>query len=305
VSGRSNQTARAATRNPTTETQRRRERTARSDATELLKEATGPIGQSDAEYLLMHLLGARRHELHSGLPVASRTADRFHRLVARARAGEPVQYLTGSAPFIDFDVEVDRRVLIPRPETEELVSRTVTRIRSIREPPAVGRKLSVVDYGTGSGCIAIALARAFPAAEVLAVDASKAALAVTKLNVARYGLAKRIRLAQARSLDEPVLKRLRGRIDLLMSNPPYVPTSRLARLARSVRREPKLALDGGPKGASIVAMLLAHGPGLLKPGGLIAIEIDSTHAAVVRKLAPAAEIERDFAGRVRYAFLTT
>ncbi len=251
----------------------------------------------------MHLLGARRHELYSGLTVPSRTAGRFRRLVARAKAGEPVQYLTGSAPFLDFDVAVDRRVLIPRPETEELVSRAVARIRSSCKPQAVSCRLSVVDYGTGSGCIAIALARAFPSTKVLAVDASKAALAKAAQNVTRYSLTGRIRLVQARALDEPVMNRLRGRLDLLISNPPYVPTSRLARLDRNVRREPKLALDGGPKGANIVAMLLALGPGLLRPGGLLAIEIDSTHEAVVRKLAPAAEIERDFAGRVRYAFL--
>jgi release factor glutamine methyltransferase len=252
----------------------------------------------------MHLLGARRHDIYSGLTVPSRTADRFRRLVARAKAGEPVQYLTGSAPFLDFDVQVDRRVLIPRPETEELVARTLARLKSnVKRQKAKG-EMRTLDYGTGSGCIAIALARALPEAKVLAVDASKAALAKAAQNVARYGLAGRVRLAQAQNLDEPVLTRLRGRLDLLISNPPYVPTSRLARLDRTVHREPKLALDGGPKGASIVAMLLALGPGLLKPGGLLAIEIDSTHEAVVRKLAPAGEIERDLAGRIRYAFLT-
>jgi release factor glutamine methyltransferase len=252
----------------------------------------------------MHLLAARRHELYAGMSVPSRTADRFRRLVARAKAGEPVQYLTGSAPFLDFDVHVDRRVLIPRPETEELVARTLARLKSNAGRLRTEGKMRTVDYGTGSGCIAIALARAFPEARVLAVDASKAALAVAARNVARNGLAGRVRLARARALDDPVVARLRGRLDLLISNPPYVPTSRLARLDRTVRGEPKLALDGGPKGANIVAMLLARGPGLLKPGGLLAVEIDSTHEAVVHKLAPAAEIERDLAGRIRYAFLT-
>jgi release factor glutamine methyltransferase len=244
----------------------------------------------------MHLLGTKRHGLYSGVPVPGRIADRFRRLVARAGSGEPVQYLTATAPFLDFDVQVDHRVLIPRPETEELVSRTLDRLRS-------GRKLSVADYGTGSGCIAIALARAIPEASVLAVDASKGALAVAARNVAGLGLADRIRLAQARTLDASVLARMRGRLDLLISNPPYIPTSRLATLDRQVRREPKLALDGGPKGANIVAMLLAQGPELLKSGGLLAIEIDSTHEAVVRRLAPGASIELDLSGRARYAFL--
>ena len=311
MSGRGERTTAAdADRNLTTKAPRHKglgqaaNRTFRASAVELLSGTAGSISRPDAEYLLMHLLAARRHELYSGLTVPSRTADRFRRLVARAKAGEPVQYLTRSAPFLDFDVHVDRRVLIPRPETEELVSRALARIRSGCELQAVGCKLSALDYGTGSGCIAIALARAFPEAKVLAVDASKAALVVAAQNVARYGLAGRVRLAQMRTLDEPVLVRLRGRLDLLISNPPYVPTSRLARLDRNVRREPKLALDGGPKGANIVAMLLARGPALLKPGGLLAIEIDSTHETVVRKLEPAAEIERDLAGRIRYAFLT-
>jgi release factor glutamine methyltransferase len=235
--------------------------------------------------------------------VATPTATRFRRLVARAAAGQPVQYLVGSAPFLDFEVHVDRRVLIPRPETEELVVRALSRIRSGRELQAGSRRLLAVDYGTGSGCIAIALARALPDASVTAVDASKAALAVAARNVARYGLAKRIRLAQAGSPEDRALSRLRGRLDLIISNPPYVPTPRLARLQRTVRREPRLALDGGPKGANIVAMLLTQGLGLLRPGGLLAVEIDATHEAVVRKLAPDAEIERDLAGRIRYAFL--
>jgi release factor glutamine methyltransferase len=244
-----------------------------------------------------------RHELYLGKAIAARTASRFRQLVARTKAGEPVQYLTRSAPFLGFDVSVDHRVLIPRPETEELVTRTLARLTSGRELQAASCGLTAVDYGTGSGCIAIALARALPEARVMAVDASKAALAVAAKNVASYGLAKRIRLTQAQSTEDRVLSRLAGRLDLLISNPPYVPTPRLARLDCAVRREPCLALDGGPKGANIVAMLVTRGPALLKPGGLLAVEIDDTHETIVRRLAPRAEIERDLAGRIRYAFL--
>jgi release factor glutamine methyltransferase len=305
VSGRRERTPEAARiLTPTTKTQRHKERTTRSDATGLLNEAAAVIERSEAEYLLMHLLRMPRHELYVGSSMPARMTSRFQRLVARAKAGEPVQYLTRSAPFLDFDVYVDRRVLVPRPETEELVARSIARLRSGRKPQATSRKLLIVDYGTGSGCIAIALARALSDARVLAVDASMAALAVAARNVDRYDLASRVRLAQARSVEERVLTRLRGRLDLLISNPPYVPTPRLARLHRAVRREPRLALDGGPKGASIVAMLLTRGPALLKPGGLLAMEIDATHEMVVRKLAPDAGIERDLAGRIRYAFLS-
>jgi release factor glutamine methyltransferase len=293
----------ARVRNPTTKRQRHKERVVRSNSTELLKEAAGLIGRSEAEFLLMYLLQVPRHELYVGPTVSGRIESRFRRLAARARAGEPVQYVTRSAPFLDFDVHVDHRVLIPRPETEELIVRALSRIRSGCKLQAVSCGLSVVDYGTGSGCIAIAVARALPEARVLAVDTSKAALAVAARNVDRYGLANRVRLAQCRSIEDRVLAPLRGRLDLLISNPPYVPTRRLGRLHPAVRREPRLALDGGPKGANIVAMLLTNGPALLKPGGLLAIEIDATHEMVVRKLAPKAEIERDLAGRTRYAFL--
>jgi release factor glutamine methyltransferase len=252
----------------------------------------------------MHVLRVRRHRLFIGMSVTAQAAARFRRLTARARQGEPVQYLVGSAPFLDFDVRVDSRVLIPRPETEELVMRTLARIRPGGKPQAGSRKLSAVDFGTGSGCMAIALARAFPEMDILAVDASRAALTVAARNVSEHGLARRIRLARADSLRERALTRLRGRLDLLISNPPYVPTSRLARLDKNVRREPRLALDGGPKGANIVAMLLEHGPVLLKPGGLMAIEIDATQAEVVRRLAASAEVEHDLAGRTRYVFMT-
>jgi release factor glutamine methyltransferase len=293
-----------ATKTPThKETKKTASPKANITATALLAEASRSIPRSEAEYLLMHVLHVPRHELYLGPEIATRTASRFHRLVARAKAGEPVQYLTCSAPFLDFDVYVDRRVLIPRPETEELVVRSLSRIRSGCRLQAASCGLSVVDFGTGSGCIAIALARALPDARVLAVDASKAALAVAARNVDRFGLASRVRLAQARSLEERILTRLRGRLDLLISNPPYVPTPRLARLDGAARREPRLALDGGPKGANIVAMLLTQGVNLLRPGGLLAVEIDATHEAFVRKLAPGAKIERDLAGRIRYAFL--
>jgi release factor glutamine methyltransferase len=269
----------------------------------LLREATKSVSRAEAEYLLMHLLQVPRHELYLGPAITARTASRFRQLVARVKAGEPVQYLTLSASFLDFQVHVDHRVLIPRPETEELVARTLARLKSECKSQKPEAKTRTLDYGTGSGCIAIALARALPGARVLAVDASKAALAVAARNVDRYGLAGRVRLAPARSMDERVLTRLLGRLDLLISNPPYVPTPRLALLDRAVRREPRLALDGGTKGANIVAMLLTQGVNLLRPGGLLAVEIDATHEAVVRGLAPHAEIECDLTGRVRYAFL--
>jgi len=263
----------------------------------LVRQTRGLLPRAEAEFLLQSLLRVQRHALYCPeLRVGARAAARFLRLCRRAGAGEPPQYLVRSAPFLDLDIHVDRRVVIPRPETEELVLRATRRLSS----PGL-----IVDYGTGSGCIAVALARRFPAARVVAVDRSTPALAVAHRNVLRYRLGRRIRLCRASALGEPATARLRGRVDLLISNPPYLPSSRISRLSPRVRRfEPRAGLDGGPNGASIVTMLLRHGPGLLRPGGLMALEIDHTHGALVRRLASTAFVERDFAGRVRYAFLT-
>lgn len=244
----------------------------------------------------MHLLALPRHELRGDTLVSPRALVRLGRMVARVRAGEPPQHVTGSAPFLDFDLHVTRRVLVPRPETEELVGRAIARLRT---PPRL-----ILDYGTGSGCIAIALARRYPDARVIAADSSAPALSVARRNAARLGVGAQVRFVRCFTLAASALARRRGRLDLLISNPPYIPTARLTRLDRRVRGfEPRTALDGGPKGTKIVAMLLEEGPRLLRPDGLLAVEVDSTHHRFIRGIAPAAEIERDLAGRTRYAFL--
>lgn len=270
-----------------------------ADSAALLRSTGKQISRADAEFVLMHLLDVPRHELFLGASVPPPTVRRFRRIVAAAAHGTPVQYLVRSAPFLDLDLYVDRRVLIPRPETEELVTRALGRLTA-------GPLPRFLDFGTGSGCIAIALARLVPNARIIAVDASRAALNVARLNARRCRVAGRIRFIQARSLADPQLRRLAGRLDLIIANPPYVPSARVARLPASVRdHEPKLALDGGPKGISIVAMLLEQGPPMLRPGGVLALEIDWSQGRTVRRLAPGAKVERDLFDRTRYAFIET
>ncbi|MFO7639243.1 MAG: peptide chain release factor N(5)-glutamine methyltransferase [bacterium] len=261
---------------------------------ELLAEARVAIGRADAEFLLAGLLGRPRHEFwFDSRPLSPARAARFRRLVGRVAAGEPPQYVTGRAPFLDFELRVDRRALIPRPETEELV------LRALALRPAPRR---VLDYGTGSGCIAIAVARFCPGARVLAVDRSRRALALARRNLLEHRLARRVRLLAAARPDDPALRR--RRFELVIANPPYIPTARLARLAPRVREhEPRSALDGGPDGTKILTMLLDRGPALLAPGGLLAAEVDSSHAAALRRRYPGARLARDLAGRDRYLFL--
>ncbi|MFO7650250.1 MAG: HemK/PrmC family methyltransferase [bacterium] len=266
----------------------------RTTARALVQYALPRIDRADAEFLLMSLLEVPRHEAWSDRPVSAVVARRFRLAVAAVKRGLPPQYAVHSAPFLDLDLFVDRRVLIPRPETEGLVQRALELCPAPR---------LVVDFGTGSGCIAVAVARTVQDCRVVAVDSSRAALEVARLNITRHKLGRRIRLAQCQGLAAPPLRRLAGKVDLLIANPPYIPTARLARLSDRVRREPRSALDGGPKGISIVAMLLEQGRSLVRHGGLIAIEVDSTHRNAVRRVAPGARIERDLAGLTRYAFL--
>lgn len=254
------------------------------------------ISQEEAEFLLMGIKGLKRHELYlSPVEMSSEDVQRFSELAKRAEAGAPVQYLTHSAPFLDLDLYVDERVFIPRPETEELVLRTAARVRSPK---------GILDYGTGSGCIAIALARIFPEAQIWAVDVSRETLMVAEKNICRYNLFDRIKLFRAERLTELRLVLPANAIDILLANPPYIPSNRLKLLPKKVRDyEPHIALDGGEKGVEVLTMLLREGTAFLAPDGLMALEIDSTQGEFVKELVPGAEIERDLSGQVRYAFI--
>lgn len=260
-----------------------------------LQRAARLIPREEAEFLLMGLLGLKRHELYlEDGQMDEEKAQVFRRMVRAAQKGAPVQYLVKQAPFLDLKLYVDERVFIPRPETEELVLRAAARVKKTGV---------IVDYGTGSGCIAIALARMFPKAEVWAVDISSQALAVAKKNVGRYRLNNRVRLVQAGRLGDGKLDAVRGRVELLISNPPYIPNERVDRLPVRVRDyEPRISLDGGFRGVEVVKMLITEGVELLAPEGVLALEIDQTQGEYVQGLLPEAEVEYDLGGKVRYVF---
>lgn len=212
-------------------------------------------------------------------------------LARRRWAGEPLQYLEGSAAFTDFDVAVDERVLIPRPETEGLFELAADRVPS----PKV-----IVDLGTGSGVLAIALARRFPAATVHAVDLSPAALDVATANAATLTVNVQFHHGD---LFEALPPTLLGSVDLVVSNPPYVAEPEWDGLPEDVRREPRLALVAGPRGTEVLERIAAKVPAWLAPGGVLACEIGETQGETARSLLAVVgtvTLHADLAGRTRY-----
>ena len=234
-----------------------------------------------------------------------RYLEAMRRGMARLAAGEPVQYVLGEWDFRRLTLKCDRRALIPRPETEELVTRVLNFLKSY-SPAAEGRPL-VVDVGTGSGCIALALASEFPEADYLGIDISAEAIALARENAVRCGLADRVKFALADGLDdfdEP------GSLDVLVSNPPYIPTATCQTLDPRIRNfEPMNALDGGPEGLDFYERLTVDALNLLRPGGGVFFEIGDGQGPALEKLLfdagfDAIKIEKDYAGHDRYASAT-
>jgi release factor glutamine methyltransferase len=235
----------------------------------------------DAEVLLAHVLSVSRAWLlaHWPDPLSEGSARRYRELIVRRSRGEPVAYLVGERAFYDLDLSVDRRVLIPRPETEMLVDEA---LRWCREAGHSCRRIA--DIGTGSGALAVALARHFPHARVGAVDRSIGALAVAGRNAARYGVAGRVM-----RVCGDLLAPLAGPLDLIVANLPYVPTERLSGLDVGVRDyEPREALDGGPDGLDVIRRLWPQAAERLAAPGLLLVEIDDGQGAAAACAARAA-----------------
>ena len=224
----------------------------------------------DAEVLLAHCLGVSRNalivEVAAGRdrPVPSDAARRFQEMIARRERREPVAYLTGHKEFWSLDLEVTPDVLIPRPETEHVVERVLALL-----PPPGGDPVRVIDVGTGSGAIAIAIAHERPDARVIAADRSASALAVARRNALRHGVAPRMDLVLA-DLLEPV----RGPFHAVVSNPPYIRREEKADLMADVRDyEPEAALFDDEPGQGILARLISGAARVLAPGGSLVVEV--------------------------------
>jgi len=265
-------------------------RTALKEGIAHLSAAQVPSHILAAELLLMHALGRDRSWLYSHPEeiVTPVTAEKYNALISRRAAGEPTQYLTGKQEFWGLEFEVTRAVLIPRPETEHVIEVALERLTSRRSAPASEAenklaKLRIADLGTGSGCIAIALSRELPNAEILATDISPDALAVARRNATRHGVEARVHFVECDLLgafSESPLP-----FDLIVSNPPYVGRNEAGELAREVRdHEPHAALFGGATGVEMYARLVEQAGALLRPGGILVIELGYNSLEHVRAI---------------------
>jgi len=216
----------------------------------------------NAEHLLAHVLGRKRIELYLDFErkLTETELTPLRDLVKRRSEGEPLQHLLGTVEFCGHVFLCDKRAMVPRPETEELVEFLKS---EIQDP-----KSEIVDVGTGSGVISLSLAAEFPEARILAVDVSDDALALAQENAAKLNLGDRVQVLKSRLLEN-----VEGAFDLIVANLPYISTQDRHALSREVLHDPEIALFAGTRGDELVRELIADAPSRLRPGGMLALEI--------------------------------
>lgn len=270
---------------------------------EALRLAAGRLGphngeaRLEARLLLEFVLGQSRTWLYQHLEsdLSPVHLTRLNQLVEARLAGEPLAYILGKREFYGRSFLVDHRVLVPRPETEDLVESALAFLRT-----AGPTRPRIVDVGTGSGAIAVTIAAEIPEARVIAVDRSADALAVARANAEKHGVSDRVCFVQG-----DLLGGLAGPFDLILANLPYIPTEEIARLQPEVRREPRGALDGGADGLDLYRLLFTQARGRLAPNGALFGEIAFDQGASAARLARQAlpgrtvTVEQDLAGQDR------
>ena len=274
-------------------------------AAQLLGERGIENARLEAELLLAHVLGIKRLDLYlqHDRPVSQQQLEAFRACVRRRLKREPLQYITGRVQFRTIELKVDRRALIPRPETELLVEQVVRYARASARPV-----LRVLDIGVGSGAIALSIAREVPSARVMATDVSRDAIALAQENAAALGL--EVEVLKWEGEGEGAIGigigKGEGLFDVIVSNPPYVAETERSDLQPEVRDwEPEGALFAGVEGLDVLRIIVAGAPAHMNVGGLLAVEIGMTQAAqVTAALEATASFEeirvmRDLAGRDR------
>ncbi|MEY2481401.1 MAG: release factor glutamine methyltransferase [Verrucomicrobiota bacterium] len=250
----------------------------------------------NAEHLLAHALGRKRIELYLEF---ERELDEselapLRESVRRRGQGEPLQHLLGTVEFCGLSFVCDKRALVPRPETEELVELLQSKIQN--------PKSKIVDVGTGSGVIALSLAHKFPEAEVHATDISDDALALAKENAERLGLGGRVQFAKS-----DLLEGVGGTFDLIVANLPYIAAQDRQSLSREVLHDPDIALFAGEKGDEMIRKLITDAPANLCPGGLLALELglgqnQALAAFLLENKYHDIEVKNDYSSRPRFLF---
>jgi len=230
--------------------------------TAYLKKHNVENSRLNAEHLMAHALGRKRIELYLDFEreLTETELGPLRELVKRRSEGKPLQHLLGNVEFCGLTFLCDRRAMVPRPETEQLVELVESRIEN--------RESRIVDVGTGSGVIAISLAAKFPEAKILAVDISDDALALAQENAATLNLKDRVQFLKSRLLEN-----VEGAFDLIVANLPYISTQDRRTLSREVLHDPEVALFAGKRGDELVRELIDQAPTRLHPGGLLALEI--------------------------------
>jgi release factor glutamine methyltransferase len=261
-----------------------------------LRSAHVPSDTLAAELLLLHATGRSRTSLYSRPEEALTEAESqtYFGLLEKRATGIPTQHLTGKQEFWGMEFEVTPDVLIPRPETEHVIEVALDRLalrdlRSKHSQNMTGEGLILADIGTGSGCIAVALAKEFPTAQIHATDISPAALAVAQRNATRLGFADRIHFNESNLLtarhESQVASHQSLLFDLIACNPPYIGRREAASLAREVRNhEPDIALYGGEQGHELYVDLVTQSAAHLKPGGILVLELGHDSLPAVQPL---------------------
>ena len=252
----------------------------------------------NAEYLLANVLGRKRIDLYLQFEHELNEAELtpLRELVRRRSAGEPLQHLLGTVEFFGHSFRCDKRALVPRPETEQLVELLISRCKSEIE------YARIVDVGTGSGVIALSLAAEFVNAEIIGVDISGDALMLARENAERLGLSDRVRF-----LKSNLLENVEGTVDLIVANLPYISTEDRQKLSREVLHDPEVALFAGARGDELVRALIAQAPSSLRPGGVLAMEIglgqrETLVVALAEKNYRDIWSEKDYSGVTRFLF---
>ncbi|MDD5208795.1 MAG: peptide chain release factor N(5)-glutamine methyltransferase [Elusimicrobiales bacterium] len=252
----------------------------------------------NSQWLLAEAMGVPRLNLLAdpSLPVPAAALRKFNKGLALKEQGLPLAYILGWQDFRDIRIKVDKRVLVPRPETEELAGFAADFLRTRKG------ELSVMDYGAGSGAIGLWLTKEFPKLRVKAVEKSARALACAAENAAALGLAARMEFIRASTLQG-----LSANVDLIVSNPPYIPTGVIPGLAPEVLSEPRMSLDGGGDGLDVARMLVNLAPSKLKKGGALLLELSGGQAkklmdALPGKVWKEKRTHKDLNGIERFVF---